>query len=712
MKTKYLFSFIALIILFFSVSCVFAVDNVTTLDQSASVSQESDIALEKINQVNVDNSVSIKGNVTDNNGQAIKNTDVNISLTRLGYGDNEYLPVASEIIKTDENGVYNYSYKSDIGGQLNITVFNKDINKGVNTSVFIAPKSTNVSMTDLEDIDLGDAVNITGKLTDCDGNVLRYTGVGVLISGKGYGEKNITQYVKEYVKTDKDGNYNYLYKPVVGGSLDVCVYYGGYHYYRFNQSTSHLWVMPKSTKVSLNEIQKTGDEIFTISGRLTDVNDKPLRNTSVGLLFNGGEKVYVKTDLSGNFTYDYIPKYTGITRVTAYYPGYQVYRFNKTETVLDVDAKELIVTIEPIKDVFVGDNIIVYGKVTDENGVSISNLNVEVVLPKEYTRDKKDVTRKSRTYNGLFSANFEYYRTHPVDGNITLLINIIGNKKPVNINTYTFEYPKPVTKIGRVILDPIKNITFGENLTISGKVIDENNMPIKHRKMTIFIDDARKFVTTDENGLFALSTNYLDLSGHDIGQHHVYVLFDHQNNFFEDKVVQSSEFSIKDLTDYSNFPMYTFDILRSYNRNAFLSFEIVWAARYRYDYQSTVVAAFIFDDSGNTDGINGFGTSRKYHPIGFSDAGCDFSKQSATYTLYARKIYYSTVTTVKYLVRIGTPNSLRYYYYNSSKFTESNQYVQDNDYKWLRIAKVTVDNGEFKSIEHLLPVDEEYVTYY
>ena len=92
--------------------------------------------------------------------------------------------------------------------------------------------------------------------------------------------------------------------------------------------------------------------------------------------------------------------------------------------------------------------------------------------------------------------------------------------------------------------------------------------------------------------------------------------------------------------------------------------------------------------------------------------GVIFQKQSATYTLYARKIYYSTVTTVKYLVRIGTPNSLRYYYYNSSKFTESNQYVQDNDYKWLRIAKVTVDNGEFKSIEHLLPVDEEYVTYY
>ena len=145
MKTKYLFSFIALIILFFSVSCVFAVDNVTTLDQSASVSHESDITLEKINQVNVDNHVSIKGNVTDNNGQAIKNTDVNISLTRLGYGDNEYLPVASEIIKTDEKGVYNYSYKSDIGGQLNISVFNKDINKGVNTSVFIAPKSTNVS---------------------------------------------------------------------------------------------------------------------------------------------------------------------------------------------------------------------------------------------------------------------------------------------------------------------------------------------------------------------------------------------------------------------------------------------------------------------------------------------------------------------------------------------------------------------------------------
>lgn len=710
MKTKYLFSFIALIILFFSVSCVFAVDDVTTLDQSASVSHESDITLEKINQVNVDNHVSIKGNVTDNNGQAIKNTDVNISLTRLGYGDNEYLPVASEIIKTDEKGVYNYSYKSDIGGQLNITVFNKDINKGVNASVFIAPKSTNVSMTDLEDIDLGDAVNITGKLTDCDGNVLRYTGVGVLISGKGYGEKNITQYVKEYVKTDKDGNYNYLYKPVVGGSLDVCVYYGGYHYYRFNQSTSHLWVMPKSTKVSLNEIQKTGDEILTISGRLTDVDDKPLRNTSVGLLFNGGDKVYVKTDLSGNFTYDYIPKYTGITRVTAYYPGYQVYRFNKTETVLDIDAKELIVTIEPIKDVFVGDDILVYGRVTDENGVLISNMDVELVLPKEYTRDKKDVTRKYKTYNGLFSGYFAYSNTHPVAGNITLLINLIGNKKPVNINAYTFEYPQPVTKKGTVILDPIKNITFGENLTISGKVIDENNMPIKHRKMTIYIDDYRIFVTTDENGVFTLSRDYLDNGGYEIGQHHAYVLFDHQYNYFEDKVVKSSEFSIKGLTDYSNFPVYTHDNFRLYNMNATLLFDMVWSSKHIYD-GWTVIHPFIFDDSGNY-GSYGYGSSSKEHPISFSNTRCDFSKQSATYTLYARKYISYSVDTVKYLVRIGTPNSLRYYYYNSSKFTENNEYLQDNQYKWLKIAKVTVDKGEFKSIEHILPLDEEYVTYY
>ena len=162
-------------------------------------------------------------------------------------------------------------------------------------------------MNPLENTDVDKNITITGRLTDIDGNVLRYTGVGVLLTCTSYGDNYTTQYLKEYTRTDKDGYYTYIYTPKTGGSLDVCVYYPGYHYYRYNKTTSHIWVMPKSTIVTIDPIDLSHHEKVTVTGKLTDADGRTLRNTSVGVLIDGKNKTYYKTNSKGIYSFEYEP---------------------------------------------------------------------------------------------------------------------------------------------------------------------------------------------------------------------------------------------------------------------------------------------------------------------------------------------------------------------------------------------------------------------
>ena len=93
-------------------------------------------------------------------------------------------------------------------------------------------------------MDVGQSINITGRLTDRDGKILRYTGVGVLIEEIPYGDSKIQRCVKEYTRTDNDGYYSYEYKTTLAGKFYITTYYPGYHYYGFNYSKMNYTFIP------------------------------------------------------------------------------------------------------------------------------------------------------------------------------------------------------------------------------------------------------------------------------------------------------------------------------------------------------------------------------------------------------------------------------------------------------------------------------------
>lgn len=469
-KNKYLLMFLALLIILFSVNCSFSAD---ANDTVKSVSDQTDnninkdftVEMDEIKDTSIEKDLKISGKVIVNNETAVRRRHIGIYIYSKPYGENISDFDTGAQINLDNNRKFSFTYKPKFAGQYDIKVeyFTAHSESFANQSVYVAPKSTVVTMDSIKNIDLDENITLHGQLTDAKGNILKYTSVGILISGTPYGDKEKVQYSKEYTRTDVNGYYTYTYKPSVGGSLDVCVYYPGYHNYRFNRTDSHIWVMPKGTKVSAN-IENLTDNEIAIYGTLTDVNDKPLRYTSIGILFNGKNKTYVKTDMNGNYNITYIPV-GGKNNITVYYPGYHYYRFNETQVEFNIIKPEAIITVNPIKPRYVGDDIIIHGKVTDEQGNPIYNPHpnsgggggsvdsvdfnliendaVVGILESQYNNHGKSYFAYETLYqeDGSFEIWFDYYAYEIIESEITMPIYYTGNVNysPTNI-TVTFPY--------------------------------------------------------------------------------------------------------------------------------------------------------------------------------------------------------------------------------------------------------------------------------
>ena len=210
LKNKYVFILISLFIIVTSITCTFATDvNANDTDIGTTIYTENDnshITVNDIPNTAVDEDITISGELTDNQGKAITNSPVLIYADLEAYGDKESTQVLNTMVSTNNEGQYNYTYKANCGGKLNIKVNSSNPSLIDTTSTYINPKSTIVTMNCSKIIDIGNTFNITGRLTDGDGNILRYTSVGVLLRGTAYGEdeyKTYTDDKKRVIKIKK-----------------------------------------------------------------------------------------------------------------------------------------------------------------------------------------------------------------------------------------------------------------------------------------------------------------------------------------------------------------------------------------------------------------------------------------------------------------------------------------------------------------------------
>lgn len=308
-----------------------AVDS--SLDDTLGIQQ---LTLNDITAKKVTQNMKITGKVIDFDGTGIADSNITISIGAEVYGYNTFKSFEETTVQTDSEGVYKYTYKPKAAGEYNITVTSTEIHQTAFTNAYLQPKATNVTMDPIRQIYVGEKLNITGRLTDTSGNVLKSKGVGILIGGIPYGNYSYERYIKEYTRTDENGTFSYVYKPTLAGYTEVMVFYPGYYDYEFGYTQSSIYVLPKATKVNLNPISEVErGENLTITGNVTDKDNNPIRNKSVGLLIYG-QKTYTRTDDTGSFTFNYTARYAGTVNATVYCLGYHRYGFSRNDTVLKI----------------------------------------------------------------------------------------------------------------------------------------------------------------------------------------------------------------------------------------------------------------------------------------------------------------------------------------------------------------------------------------
>ena len=149
------------------------------------------------------------------------------------------------------------------------------------------------------------------------------------------------------------------------------------------------------------------------------------------------------------------------------------------------------IKFDPIDDTKYGQELTITGMLFNEDGVSLTNQEISI----NYNNEITTVT----TRNG----EFKYTTTPYTVGENTITAYYAGTKKNnETIATTTFE----VAKLDSIInIEYINAVKKGENITITGTLVDENSNPLAKRVVRILVNNGRKTLKTDENGVYSFN---------------------------------------------------------------------------------------------------------------------------------------------------------------------------------------------------------------
>ncbi len=434
--------------------------------------KNTSIVLEPINDIKYNENVLIKGILQDKDGNNLTN-----QIVRLIIGD-------KEVSVTTENGLFEYNtIIKTLGKQTVRAIYGgteEYQSSETNTSFTVNKQDVVVTYEDIADTKVGNNVTITGTFKDANGKAITNSNVRVFINTKKY-----------LVKTDQTGTYILNEKVTRAGVNEVSVGYGGNNYYN-SYETSTTFYATQDVVVTYEPIPnlKVGENV-TITGRFTTDDGKAMTNSNVKIIING-KKYYAKSDSTGTYTFTTKVSRVGINNVTIGYSGNDKYNPYETSTTFYA-TQDVIVTVYPISDVALGENVTIAGKFTTDDGKAIANSNVKIIINGKKFYAKSDSTG---TYVLITNA------TKVGKNNVT--VGYSGNDK---YNPYETNVTFNVGSQDVIITySPINDVILGENVTITGRFTDTNGKAITNSNVKITIDGKKYYAKTDSTGTYIFST--------------------------------------------------------------------------------------------------------------------------------------------------------------------------------------------------------------
>ena len=430
----------------------------------------TNLSIDTIDDTTIGSDITISGILKDEFGNLLANKEIIITINGQEY-----------TTTTDNDGKYNYIYKTEMTGLHNIeviyagdTTYFPSNNK---TTFNVRKINTNLSINDVNDTTIGQEIEISGVLTDEFGNNIPNATIKIIVNGN---QQNTTI-------TDTEGNYKVIIKNTLGLNTVFVIYDGNYKYYPSNNQTS--FNTTTNTMISINNIDDTtiGSSI-NINGTLKDGEGNTLSNTNLIITING-QKYTVITDNDGKYNYIYTTITLGENIVEVAFTGNTTHKSSNNQTSFNVRKINTNLSIDIIDDTTIGSDITISGVLTDEFGNTLSNTSIVIIINgQEYTT----TTDNEGKYNYI-------YTTSTLGENI-VSVNYPGNNKySPSSNQTSFNVRKINTNLS---IDTIDDTTVGRDITVSGVLTDEFGNILANTNITIIVNGNIFKATTDVNGVY------------------------------------------------------------------------------------------------------------------------------------------------------------------------------------------------------------------
>ena len=347
-----------------------------------------------------------------------------------------------------------------------------------NSTVYTVKKPTSLYIYEKEDVTYGTTTKINGKLTFANRGI---TGETVKISINN----------EEFrTTTGENGDFTINYTiNSVGNYIIKCTYDGNEKFLATSNSTNFK-ATKENTTLTINPILDVNyNTNITVSGKLTDSHNNPLKQTNINLIFNGVEK-QLKTDNKGVYTFTNQSKKVGSNTITINFSGNEYYLGSDNKVTFKVINKPTKLGYD-VFDVEYGEYTNITGYLVDDDWQNLIKTLVTINI------NGKNYSTRTDT-----EGNFYYqYKTEKTGtNNITISFKGTEYYSPVSTSK-TFTVNK---KDVGILIDPITTAIQGNMINIYLMLLDYDENPIQNSEMLVKINDERFEVKTDKYGEYIL----------------------------------------------------------------------------------------------------------------------------------------------------------------------------------------------------------------
>ena len=430
----------------------------------------TNLSIDTIDDTTIESDITISGILKDEFGNLLANKEIIITINGQEY-----------TTTTDNDGKYNYIYKTEMTGLHNIeviyagdTTYFPSNNK---TTFNVRKINTNLSINDVNDTTIGQEIEISGVLTDEFGNNVPNATIKIIVNGN---QQNTTI-------TDAEGNYKVIIKNTLGLNTVFVIYDGNYKYYPSNNQTS--FNTTTNTMISINNIDDTTiGSIINIDGTLKDGEGNTLSNTNLIITINGQEYTVI-TDNDGKYNYIYTTSTLGENIVGVAFTGNTTHKPSNNQTSFNVRKINTNLSINDIDNTTIGRDITISGVLTDEFRNTLPNTSIVIIINgQEYTTTTDD------------DGKYNYIYTTSTLGENIVNVNYPGdNKYSPSSNQTSFNVRKINTNLS---IDTIDDTTIESDITISGVLTDEFGNLLANKEIIITINGQEYTTTTDNDGKY------------------------------------------------------------------------------------------------------------------------------------------------------------------------------------------------------------------